>query len=62
MGLFVRLTVLIAIAILALMVLAFVIKAIVIGAILAALAVAAVLGINFVRRLNSNQAGPLVRR
>ena len=61
MGLFIRLTVLAALAIVALFVLAFLLKALVLGVIVAALIFAVFFVMRLFRR-NSTGAGPLVRR
>lgn len=63
MGLFVRLTILVALGIVALFVLAFILKAVIFGAIVAALILGVVFVIGGVRRLSGGRnAGPLVRR
>jgi tetrahydromethanopterin S-methyltransferase subunit E len=62
-GLFVRLTILVALGIVALFVLAFILKALIIGAIVAALILAVFFVVGGVRRLSgSRNSGPLVRR
>ena len=62
MGMFVRLTVLIALGIVALMVLAFLLKAIFLAAVVAALVIAGVFAVNAIRRASGSGSGPLVPR
>lgn len=61
MGLFIRLTILIALGIVALVVFAFILKALILGALVAAIIVGVLLAIGFVRRLGKG-SGTLVRR
>jgi hypothetical protein len=62
-GLFIRLTVLIAFAIVALVVVALLIKTLFVAALVAALVVGAMFAVNFVRRLSGGPGpGPLVPR
>ena len=61
-GLFVRLTVLVALGIVVLFVAAFLLKALILGALVAALVVAGFIVVNFVRHLGAGDGGPLARR
>ncbi|MBV8150842.1 MAG: hypothetical protein JO101_11860 [Candidatus Eremiobacteraeota bacterium] len=62
MGLFVRLTLLIALAIVVLMAVAFLLKLAFVAAIIAALVLGVLVLINLVRRIGGGDRAPLVRR
>ena len=62
MHLFLRLTILIALAIVALMLVAFLLKAVFLAALVAALVLGGLFVVNLVRNLGRNGSGPLVPR
>ena len=62
MGLFLKLTILIALAIIALVLIGFLIKAVFVAAVVAALVIGGLFALNFVRRLSARGSGPIVPR